>query len=54
MEYILNHLDEGIPKIELNRPQSVSDENMCGANPVWQLRRAACGQFVLKTQAMQT
>jgi hypothetical protein len=53
MEYILNHLDEGIAKAELNRSQSVSYENMCGANSVWQLREALCRQFVLKTQAMQ-
>jgi hypothetical protein len=32
MAYILNHLDAGILKTELNRPQSVSYENMCGAN----------------------
>ena len=54
MEYILNHLDKGILEIELNRPQSVSYENMCGANPARQLRRLVCEQFVLKTQAMQT
>jgi hypothetical protein len=43
MEYILNHLDEGIPKIELNCPQSMSYENMCGANPARQLRRRHAG-----------
>jgi hypothetical protein len=33
MAYVLNHFDAGILKTEPNRPQSVSYENMCDANP---------------------
>jgi hypothetical protein len=39
MESILKGSDEDILKIELNHPQSVSRENMCGAHPARQFRR---------------